>query len=443
MKSIQSVQPESPATTQTVVCANRSQKQTDPYRFSRVMYMAEAALEYFIALMVGEAYLAKLATAMQVPDALVGVLTAFVSLGATFQIVAIFLINRTPVKRWVTLCHFINEVCFSLLYLLPEMPIGHTVQIVLFVLLLLVGNILNSVVNSPKINWFMSLVDDHKRGRFTANKEIISLLSGIVFTFCVGRVIDRFEEQNNLRGAFLCISITLFALSILHTLTMVFSKEKVIPHTESARESLRGLFRDRGFLRIVLITVLWSCATYVATPFYGTYKNGELGFSMTFIAILNAAHCLVRALFSRPLGRFADKNSFLSMLNICLSVEAVALAVNIFTVPANGHVLYTVYFILHGVALAGANSSLINLIYDYVKPNQRTAAMAIRCAVAGIVGFLTTFVASFLVSAIQKAGNQLFGIPVYAQQVTTCFALLFILLQLLLVNVTRKCLART
>ena len=85
------------------------EKQKDIYKTSRVLYIIEAALEYFIALMMIGAYLAKLTEAIGISDAVTGILSAFVSLGFGFQVVALFLANKRPVKRWVTLLHSLDR----------------------------------------------------------------------------------------------------------------------------------------------------------------------------------------------------------------------------------------------------------------------------------------------------------------------------------------------
>ena len=109
----------------------------DPYRNSRVLYCIEAALEYFIAIMVGETYLAKIAEELGASDALTGVLYAFVSLGSAFQIFAILLSDRTPVKRWVTPLHILNQIFFTLVYAVPLFSFAKEVKIAFFAAFLL------------------------------------------------------------------------------------------------------------------------------------------------------------------------------------------------------------------------------------------------------------------------------------------------------------------
>ena len=417
------------------------ENKVDVYKKSRVLYIIEAALEYFISLLVAGAYLAKITSSLGMSDTLTGILTSFVSLGCGFQIIAIFLANKRPVKKWVTILHSVNQLAFALIYLVPFIELSKTAKIVLFVAFLLIGHIINNVVNSPKINWFMSLVDDNKRGRFTANKEMVSLIGGVVFSFAMGLVIDHFEAVNNIKGAFIVCGLSVFGLMALHSATLIFSKEKPALDTEkiSTKQLLKDLIKDKNLFKIILISVLWNVANYSATPFYGSYQINELGFTMTFVSILSAVGAVVRTLFSRPMGKFADKHSFASMLNICFIIVIVAFGFNIFTVPTNGKVFFTIYLMLNSIAMAGINSATINLIYDYVDKEKRIGALALKSTLAGFAGFFTTLLVSPLVSYIQGKGNRFLGMNIYAQQVVSAVAVALLVVLIIYLNlVVRK-----
>lgn len=413
----------------------------DVYKKSRVFYILEAALEYFISILVTGAYLAKLTSSLGMKDSLTGILTSFVSLGCGFQIIAIALANKRPVKRWVTALHSVNQLAFALIYLVPFIKIPSTAKIGIFIALLLIGHIITNVVNSPKINWFMSLVDDKKRGRFTANKEMVSLMGGMFFSFVMGWVIDYFETNGEIKTAFIICGASVFVLMLLHSATLIFSKEKEVEEKEkiSTKRLLGELVKDKTLFKIIFVSVLWNIAHYVATPFYGSYQIKELNFTMTFVSVLAALYAIVRSLFSKPMGKFADKHSFASMLNICFTIALVSFAINIFTVPSNGKVFFTAHYILYAVSMAGINSATINLIYDYVDKEKRIGALAISGTLSGFAGFFTTLVASPLISYIQKNGNQFLGLDVYAQQVVSAISVVLILILIAYLNlVVRK-----
>ncbi len=420
-------------------------REKDPYSFSRVLYIIEAALEYFISILFADSYLAKITTAIGMSDSLIGVLSAFVSLGCGMQIIAIFLTGRDSVKRMVCAGTIITNLSFMFVYMTPFFPIENGARSIILLVILLLAHLIKNIVHSPKMNWFMSLVDDSKRGVFTANKEIISLIGGMVFTLCMGALIDMFELAGNLNGAFVACAITVFVLSVLHVLTLVFSKEKKVAekNTESTEKSkklpLKELFSNKNLLKVIIFSILWHIAHYATTPFYGAYKNNVLGFSMLFNSVLSIAYSIIRALCSRPLGRFADRKSFATMLIICFAIISAAFGINIFTVPSNGYVMFTIYYILFAIAMAGINSGTVNLVYDYVPHNQRVAALALQNSIAGVIGFLTTTVVSLLVDHIQISGNVFLGMKVYAPQVVSAIGFIMaIVTELYLVFVISK-----
>lgn len=127
------------------------------------------------------------------------------------------------------------------------------------------------------------------------------------------------------------------------------------------------------------------------------------------------------------------------MLLVCFGIAALSYALNVFTVPFNGKILYPVYYSLYCIAMAGINSARINLIYDYVTPEERTGALALNQSISGIAGFLSTLVLSPVMRLIKQNGNAVFGIPVYAQQLFSLisFAIIVILIVYLLL-VIRK-----
>ena len=234
-------------------------REQDPYRKSRVMYIIEAAVEYFIATMIAGAYLAKVTDAIGMTDAQTGIVSSFVSLVWGFQLISIFLSRFTPVKRWVTVLNTLNQLLFALIYAVPFVPVSQPVKIGLFVVLLLVGELIANVAGSPKANWFMSLVPDRQRGRFTANKEIVSLMGGVVFTFAMGTLNDHFHAIGRSDIAFMICGFTIFGLALIHTLTLVLSKEKPVERKPQAvGKQISTLVRDKNLWVVIVVITLYK-----------------------------------------------------------------------------------------------------------------------------------------------------------------------------------------
>lgn len=234
----------------------------------------------------------------------------------------------------------------------------------------------------------------------------------------------------------------MLALAALHTLTLIFSKEKTIPQQTvgSPTKELSSLLHNRKLMAVVLIGMLYSISNGISYSFFGTYQVNELGFSMSFIAIINVAHTVVRCICAVILGKYADRHSFSSMLRWSFGMLFVGELVMVFTVPANGRVFYTLFFALfYAVFGAGYGNGVMNLTYDTVPKEQRVSAFALYNCANGIVGFLASIPGSLIVKTVQKNGNQIFGHTVYAQQILALIAaVLTAILWLILTRVFPK-----
>ncbi len=414
----------------------------DIYKPSRLFYIISATLEYFISILTGSAYLAKLAGYSGIPDGTVGVLTSFISLGCAFQIVSLAMRTDRPVKRMVILINLANQLCFSFLYVIPIINLPSGAKTAVFIILLLLGNILLNIPFSPKATWSRTLIDDSKRGAFSAKCEITSLVSGMLFTMIMGRIIDNMESKGRTEDAFVVCGITLFVLTALHALCLVLMKEKtpekIEDHTPFGKR-LKDALTDKSTITLIPVFVLWNIALYITTPFFGTYQINELGFSMTAVSVMTVAYSLIRSIVSAPLGAIGDKRSFVTSTTISLSAMALGLVINSF----GGAVCHVIYFMLYAVTLAGMNSGQMNLIFDYVEPKRRMGAIAILYTLGGLVGFLATLAAKPLVDRIQGDGNRfLFIENIYAQQVLSVMGALLIVITAVYINLKVKRLTR-
>ncbi len=269
----------------------------DNYKASRVMYIIEATLEYFVSLLVTGAFLAKLTANLGFSDSLTAVLTSFVALGCSFQLFAVLFFRGGKVKRRVTILHILNQLLFMSIYFIPFFNLSCPVKAVLFTVLLMAGCFFLNIVFSPKTNWFMSLVDNHKRGNFTAIKEAVSLIGGFLFNLGIGAFIDYYEENGQIKTAFIVAAYAIFVLTVAHTLTLVLSKEKpqpTLPKSVSIVQRFKNVLGDKTVMKVIMTSVFWTICTHITTTFYGTYTTKELSFSMTFIAVLSAIYMVVR-----------------------------------------------------------------------------------------------------------------------------------------------------
>ncbi len=414
------------------------------YSRTRLLYIIEAALEYFFSLLLTGAYIAKVASAIGMSDATVGILTQMSSLGCVFQLCALFISGKKQVKHFVLISHTINQLFFSAVWLIPVFDLPKDLKAPLFIVALLGGWMIHHVINAPKISWYMSMVDDRKRGSFTAKKEMFSLVSGMVFTLTMSYVIDSLEANGELRQAFLVGGITMLVITLLHSLTLIFSHEpskndESDKETKNTKNSIIKLLKNKSLDRLLVLSALAGVINSCAMPFFGTYQNNELGFSLVFISVIGIIHVIVRCAAAIFMGLYADRRSFLSMLNLSYVFGLLSYVITIFTIPSNGKLMYTLFYtVFFAIFQAGYGNGIMNLVFDTVDPYHRTGAWALHNVVSGLVGFFTTIVCSFILNAIQQNGNKVFGIKLYAQQFLSVITVLFIIFIIVYINLFLK-----
>jgi len=393
-------------------------KRTD--KTTEIAYIIEAGFEYFISLFVTGTMLGYILDTVGFSDAMQGIISTVATFTCGAQMFALVLSGRKR-KRIVTWGHLINQLCFSVLYLLPIFSMPSGVKTVLLMVFLFAGHIINNAINPAKITWLMSAVPDKRRGQFTATKEMISLAGGIAVSLGFGAVADTFRDASGMptRPYYIICGVALIIMLVIHTASLLVSTEKAedtVVHIP-VKDSISRMVRDRRLVKVIGVGIIWNIASALSVSFYASYLRQELAYSFTMIAVITTVASVCRILVSPILGKIADKYSFATSMTISFAVAALSFLMIVFTMPETRWV-YWLYSCLYAFAMAGINSGVINLIYDYVIPEERAVAMGVKNALGGIIGFFTALASGALLGAIQANGGlYIFGITVYAQQV--------------------------
>ena len=401
------------------------------------IYIAQAAAEYHISLLLTGSFLAALTTALGMSDALTGVLSSVISLGCVFQLVSLLLRPRAA-RIFVTVCSVCNQLLFAGLYLIPFLPLGMRGRIALFVTGILAAYFIYNIAHPQKVSWLMGWVEDGTRGVFTANMQIVSLLSGMAFSLVMGAVCDHFRGKEQERTAFFLCAAVILLWMVAHTalLRRVTDRQLTYENCGGVLRRFGAVLREKKVRRITILYMLWHAANYAAIPFYGTYQIKELGFSLTLVSLLGILGSFARALVSRAWGRYGDRRSFPVMVRLGFLLAASAFGVCAIAAPGQGLAPFAVYNVLYAISVGAIEIARTNLIFDVVPEAQRSDAVALSQSLCGLAGFAATAVCSLFVSAVQEGGNTVLGIPLYAQQLMSVVAALLALAAAGYVHVT-------
>jgi len=195
-------------------------------------------------------------------------------------------------------------------YLFPTFPIDLRIWLVtVFVLMVFIGN------NFVGISWgslMGDLVPIHIRGSYFSVRQMISLASGVVVGILVSMMIDR----AGLAGY--SIALVLAGISTVADIACFFfvkwppmSDNNELDRT-TLPEMLREVFRNKGFVKVLLFYSIWLFSANIAAPFWNVYMIEELKMSFTQMSLYtqitsNVTTVLVISRWGRLIDRYGNK----------------------------------------------------------------------------------------------------------------------------------------
>lgn len=399
------------------------------YKRSRGAYMAQCTFEYFISILVADVFLAKLLSSIGISDALVGIISSFISMAFLIQILSIFLVKtRFSTKKLVILFDTISQLFFCTIYIIPFLPMSKSAKTAVVMICIILAYVGKYLISSICFKWANSYVDPAHRATYSAAKEIISLIAGIAFSSAMGFIIDKYESIGNLNGGFLFIAASMLVINACNFVSLIMIKNE--DKDTSGREApfsvvLSETLGNKSFRSLLIMTVIWESARYFSIGFMGIFKTKDLLISVFTVQMINMAANIMRIFVSAPFGKFSDKNTFVKGFEMALVIAAAAFFINIFTTRSRWY-LIVVHTILYNVSMAGTNQNAFNITYSYVKSEFVTQAMAIKYSIGGIFGFIASILGGKILSAVQESGNVVFGINLYGQQLLSAISFLLI-----------------
>lgn len=386
---------------------------------TRIGFVGDESIDYFISLFVTSTFLGYLADALGFNDAAQGIINTIPTLALAAQFFSMLLSGRR-VKRLVTVCMVTNQIAFIVLYMIPGFNVPSALKCTIFVVLLVLANVINNAIKPARLVWLMQSVDNDKRGSFTAKKEMISLAGGAVISMSLGTLADTYRDASGAptREFYIICIIALVALMVLHTVSLLISHEdEPMVETSPVGAVFKRVLANRSLFKLIPIDVFYYLSVAVSTPFFASYLREELAFKMSIITAITIVGVVARIVASPLMGRISDQKSFSFTMILCTVLLGISFVGAAFAAPGAARWIYLVYVIFYGFSTAGLNSGLLNLVYDYVAPADRAAALGIKNACGGFVGFLASLGAGAILAKIQAMGGlTVFGITLYAQQ---------------------------
>lgn len=401
------------------------------YKRSRVAYNIQCVTEYLVTLLIEDAFLAKLLKSIGLSDSVIGIVGSLTSLAFLIQLATIFLMQHVRnVKKTVILIDISSMLCFMCVFLLPFFPLAGGMKTVLVFVTIGGGFVLKYLQLNLYYKWGNSFVKPEGRGAFSARNEAISMAAGVVFILAIGAMVDYYEKQGELDKSFIVIACVIALLTAVDFLMLLLIKnqstEDAIKQQKPIKKVLRNTLGNRSFRNLVIMLSLYDISLYLTMGFLGTFKTEDLLLSVGAVQIINVVASALRCVLSKPVGKWADRTSFVHVYRMGLWMSAFSFLLLAFTTK-QAWWLVAVFTVLSNIAETGISANTNNMTYNYVKIDYFVQAQAIRSSIAGVLGFLASLAGSWILAVIQENGNVVFGFHLYGQQVLAFLSFLIVL----------------
>lgn len=348
----------------------------------------------------GGAFLVAFALLLGASNVVIGLLAAVGPLTQILQIPAIFLVDRTGLRKaLVVINSFLSRLFWLVVAALPWIvPAEQRVPVLLICLFLYfaLGTISGCAFNS----WMRDLVPPEIMGSYFGKRLAVATATGAVLTLLAGFGIE--GGKRILADAHAPYSI-LFVLGGAAGLVGVYFLSR-IPEPRMARHTPQGVFavlaepfREFNFRRLLMFLGSWNFAVNLAAPFFVVYMISRLGMSLAFVLSLSVLSQLFNVVFFRIWGRLADRLSNKSVLSVSGSLFIFSILMWPFLTLPEKHVLtiplLLAIHILAGISTAGVTLCSGNIAMKAAPQGKATAYLAANALVNGIAATVAPILA--------------------------------------------------
>jgi MFS family permease len=355
------------------------------------------------------AILAAFALELGASNFVIGLIAASGPLTQLLQIPAIFLINRTRMRKLlcVTSAAAARVFWFAVALVPWLLPVEYRIPSLIACLLLYHG--IGTLTGCAYSSWVRDLIPEAIMGKYFGRRLAMATAVGAVLTLVAGFGVEAAKQA--LDDSLLVYS-GLFAMGGISGLVGAYFLARIPeptmdPHAEAGvLQVLSAPFRDRPFRRLLTFLGLWNFAINLAAPFFAVYMLRRLEMPLYQVLVLSVFSQVINVIFFRIWGGLADRFTNKSVLNLSGTLFIISIACWPFlTMPESHMFTMPLLVIIHGLAgvsTAGVALCSGNIALKLAPHGRATAFLAANAIVNGAAATLAPIIAGAGADWFQK-----------------------------------------
>ncbi|MGB2984905.1 MAG: MFS transporter [Phycisphaerae bacterium] len=348
----------------------------------------------------GGAFLVAFALLLGASNFVIGLLAAVGPLTQLLQIPAIFLVDRTGLRKFLVVASsFFSRLFWLVVAALPWIATGDQRITLLLVCLFLyfgLGTISGCAFNS----WMRDLIPQKIMGSYFGKRLAIATATGAALTILAGFAVEvgkRMFPEHLPVYSILFVAGGAAGMVGVYFLARIPEPRMVVHTPKGIGSALAEPFREPNFRRLLMFVGTWSFAINLAAPFFAVYMFQRLGMSIALVLVFSVLSQLINVLFFRLWGRLADRFSNKSVLTVSGSLFIFSIFLWPFlTLPEKHTLTIPLLILIHvlaGVSTAGVTLCSGNIALKMAPTGRATSFLAANAIVNGVAATVAPIVA--------------------------------------------------
>lgn len=350
----------------------------------------------------GGAFLVAMALHLGATNFQLGVLAALPTFSSIFQLVSIWLVRKYNNRRVITvIANFFARFPLLLIGLLPFLFTTST-SVSILIFLLFFHYYFGSIAGASWNSWMKDLVPEKQLGSYFSNRSRLTQSLNVVLSLAIAFALD-YIKANYPQQEMIAYSIMFLIGGVFGMMGIVALLRTPEPESVMAGDNMFKLLerplKDKNFRSLLTFNSFWAFALNIATPFFSVYMLKTLNLPLSYIIGLGIISQLSGIFSVKMWGRYSDRYSNKTIINICAPVYVLCILAWAFTeMPGSTTGILSILIainIFSGITSAGINLAITNIGMKLAPKNEamvylsvKNMAVAFFSAIAPVIGGL-------------------------------------------------------
>jgi len=350
----------------------------------------------------GGTFLVAMALHLGASNFQIGLLASLPILTNIFQLISVWLVRKYQNRRAISIVtSLIARFALVIIGLLPFFFTGlGGVEVLIF--LLSIHYLFGSISGGSWNSWMKDLVPDSVLGKYFSHRtrlmQIVSVTSNLMIAFLVDFIKNHYPEYVTNSYFIMVLTGAVVGLLGVYLLSRADEPTPQPAHGNLLKQLVKPL-KDVNFRNLMVFNSFWAFALNLAVPFFTVFMMKTIGLSLTYIMALAILGQLSGIFSVKMWGRYADRYSNKTIINICAPVYILCILAMAFA-AAPAAQMYSVLIlvlinIFSGISTSGINLALNNIGMKLAPQEDATAYISAKniiisffSAIAPLVGGL-------------------------------------------------------